>query len=395
MAPLAPRKAGKAPARGEAPARTVVNPAVTQWLVQDASVSEPNAVKSPLEDRPQGDATSATPRPSKTIRRRFPGAWLSKPTTRPSPEARPSAVAILQPPVYPPLEPPTRPTPKPEAPQATTHPSPNARPPELTTRPSPNTRASAVTRWLPEQQRPVGPSVTSQPAGGPRPVNWASTSQPAAETGPGPVVIRWPLGGPTFESNRRARSWTPRSRDRDAEIDADPAQPQSPTAPEPATANRVANDLEPARAEAAVRAYCRVLCVSVEWEQAVRETLAALEDAGGSSTVGQDRLLSITRRIAGAHAHAPAGAERPDRCNVSPLTRCEATTVHLAARANDELDPDERSGLEEHLDSCLPCQATVLRIGRAERAFTTLAAGSGRHAVFQTDEPWSEQVERQ
>lgn len=213
-------------------------------------------------------------------------------------------------------------------------------------------------------------------------MNWASTSQPAAEAGPVPVVIRWPLGGPTAESNRRARRWTPRSRDRDAEIDADPAQPQSQTALEPATANRVADALEPARAEAAVRAYCRVLCVSVESEQAVRETLAALEDAGGSSTVGQDRLLSITRRI----AHAHAGAERLDRCNVSPLTRCEATTVHLAARANDELDPDERSGLEEHLDGCLPCQATVLRIGRAERAFATLAAGIGRHAVFQTDE---------
>ncbi len=188
-------------------------------------------------------------------------------------------------------------------------------------------------------------------------------------------VIRWPLEGQLPEQADVPGGRRPAAETATTEIESDPAQPQ-PEAASRAPEGLGTDELNPTRAEAAVRAYCRVLCVPEESEQAVGETIAAFEDAGRSSTPREVRLLSITRAIAAGHA--PAGAGPRGRHDPSSSdereARCDATPVRLAARANDELDPHERSTLEEHLDGCLLCHATALRIGRAERAFATLVA---------------------
>ncbi len=231
---------------------------------------------------------------------------------------------------------------------------------------------------VPEEERPVGPSLTRQPVEDPAPVNPSPTSPPAEETGPLDYgVIHWPLEGQLPEQADVPRVERFAAETATTEIESPLAQPQ-PEAVSRAPERLGTDELNPTRAEAAVRAYCRVLCVPAESEQAVRETLAALaalEEAGGSSSVGEE-LLSITRAI--AVGHASAGAGPPGRRDASSSdereARCDATPLRLAARANDELDPHERSTLEEHLDGCPLCQATALRIGRAERAFVALVA---------------------
>jgi anti-sigma factor RsiW len=104
-------------------------------------------------------------------------------------------------------------------------------------------------------------------------------------------------------------------------------------------------------------------------------------------------LRWVTRLIDTEHAKAYAN-EPPSRRG-SADTGCVATPSRLAARAIGRLRDDQRRELDAHLDGCLRCQATELRILRAERAFATLVAsgiaeqradtGSAREAASTND----------
>lgn len=135
-----------------------------------------------------------------------------------------------------------------------------------------------------------------------------------------------------------------------------------------------------AHAEAAVRAYCRELCDPGSSEHAVTESLQRFKTAGSPDAV-EDELLRITRTTVADQAHEGTGKgqdlSRPEREDT-----CARTPARLTASANHELQPGEGHKLEAHLGSCLRCQATELRVRRAERAFTATLAGAGTVAAL-------------
>ncbi len=135
-----------------------------------------------------------------------------------------------------------------------------------------------------------------------------------------------------------------------------------------------------AHAEAAVRAYCRELCDPGSSEHAVTESLQRFKTAGSPDAV-EDELLRITRTTVADQAHEGTGKgqdlSRPERKDT-----CARTMARLTASANHELQPGEGHKLEAHLCSCLPCQATELRVRRAKRAFTATLAGAGTVAAL-------------
>jgi hypothetical protein len=124
----------------------------------------------------------------------------------------------------------------------------------------------------------------------------------------------------------------------------------------------------------AVEAYCREVCSPERARAAVGEIVDS------SSGMRDEELLRHTRTIAANYA--PSKAPRRGWRRSEPA-ECEATPALLAARANEELDPERRDALERHLESCLNCQATELRAQRAERAF----AGIGGVIAAQSPSP--------
>ena len=123
--------------------------------------------------------------------------------------------------------------------------------------------------------------------------------------------------------------------------------------------------VDSSRARAAVQAYCRELCGPAMCEPAVEATLAAHEQRVGSTPANGNELLRTTRLIAAKHASARPNAPKRSRA-------CAPTPGRLAARATGELTRGEARNLEAHLESCMACQATELRMNRAERAFAAL-----------------------
>ncbi|HWC87400.1 MAG TPA: hypothetical protein VG388_12745 [Solirubrobacteraceae bacterium] len=93
-------------------------------------------------------------------------------------------------------------------------------------------------------------------------------------------------------------------------------------------------------------------------------------------------LRWITRLVEAEEAWDDAG--RPTSHDRSGQKGCAATPRRLAAHAMGRLRDDERQELEAHLRHCLPCQATELRMQRAARALSTLAA-SGIGVDAQSD----------
>jgi hypothetical protein len=85
-----------------------------------------------------------------------------------------------------------------------------------------------------------------------------------------------------------------------------------------------------------------------------------------------DQLQWITRFVAAEHASAYPS--EPESRRRSAGSECAATLGRLASDYAGQLRPDQRQELNAHLDGCLPCQATELRVLRAERAFATLIA---------------------
>jgi len=127
--------------------------------------------------------------------------------------------------------------------------------------------------------------------------------------------------------------------------------------------------LEPQQARAAVRAYCREWCGGSDFDHAVDAVLATRrnENGNGSAPATAVELLRTTRAIAAEHA---AGYPRP----ANAYLECADTPALLAARGNDGLTRRERGELTEHLCDCLACQATEIRMARAQRAFLIMAA---------------------
>lgn len=131
------------------------------------------------------------------------------------------------------------------------------------------------------------------------------------------------------------------------------------------------------RQAAAVDMYCAALCQA----SASAASAEVLESFSGGEP---EELLRHMRVVAAKHT--PVGEDRPRgwrRVLSGERERvCASTPSLLAARANDELTDSERAELEQHLSSCLWCQALELRALRAERAFAgvfgtaTAAAGT-------------------
>lgn len=160
----------------------------------------------------------------------------------------------------------------------------------------------------------------------------------------------------------------------------------TPAAPGPLEA-----ELGPVRAEAAVRAYCRELCGPAGSKLAIAASLDAI---AGSSPANSDGLLRSTRLAAAERAigHGKKSVGSRD---------CLVTPARLVARAGGELTPKARRELEEHIRQCIACQATEIKMGRAERAFATIAGIrvaveprleriKARAAIFETPVPANE-----
>jgi hypothetical protein len=136
-------------------------------------------------------------------------------------------------------------------------------------------------------------------------------------------------------------------------------------------------DLRSEHAKAAVRAYCRELCGPVGSRRAVSECIAAAGIEARSATVGEDRLLRLTRVAAAKQALIDADGQL-DRGNPSGRRNpeCAMTPTLLASAANGRLEPVEQLELERHVEQCLVCQASRIKMDRAERAFATLATAA-------------------
>jgi hypothetical protein len=127
--------------------------------------------------------------------------------------------------------------------------------------------------------------------------------------------------------------------------------------------------LDAERATAAARAYCREACGSAGSEPAVAAILDTVEMQ--AQTVDEDELLRITRSAAAKRASRDIGAqvERDDSA-----AACPGATIALANLANGELRTTARRQLGAHVQHCLVCLATQVRMARAERAFATITA---------------------
>ena len=66
---------------------------------------------------------------------------------------------------------------------------------------------------------------------------------------------------------------------------------------------------------------------------------------------------------------------------------CAEMAVDLSAYFDGELTPDERAGVEAHLDDCVACQEALKAMGRLHDAFAALSGprpGTSRHKpIFQ------------
>ena len=150
--------------------------------------------------------------------------------------------------------------------------------------------------------------------------------------------------------------------------EADPAQTAAGAfaASPPPGVNPLQAGLESGRDRAAVRAYCRELCDPTAIEVAVAASVAGRQGSNGASAAGWGELLRTTRVVAAKHVLDCSNGSKRNR-------QCIATPARLAALANGELDRGERRELREHLQQCMACQATKIKMDRAERAFATMA----------------------
>jgi len=131
--------------------------------------------------------------------------------------------------------------------------------------------------------------------------------------------------------------------------------------------------LDGAHARAAAKAYCRELCRPATLEQAVAASLEPLEMATLSRPIPEDELLRTTRLAAAGLLASDIGDR--DAADGSRGT-CANMTIALADRANGELGAEARRQLDAHLEQCMVCQATRIRMARAGRAFVAMAGAS-------------------
>jgi hypothetical protein len=122
------------------------------------------------------------------------------------------------------------------------------------------------------------------------------------------------------------------------------------------------------RKTAAVDAYCGELLAPKSAPAAAIECLATFNGSDYAD------LLRHTGKVAVRHAAPPSSRRRWRMALAGEARRvCESAPQLLVAIANHELGGEQRERLERHLASCLTCQATELRICRAERAFAGIA----------------------
>ncbi|MDQ6778271.1 MAG: zf-HC2 domain-containing protein, partial [Actinomycetota bacterium] len=140
----------------------------------------------------------------------------------------------------------------------------------------------------------------------------------------------------------------------EAELDAAVERPVAPQARLPS-----------GRAKSAVRAYCRELCGPPGFRRAVSESLTVAGIGARSIMVGEQELLQATRLAAAKQALIDAAPRD---------AACAATPSRLALLANDRLDAGDQLELERHLEQCLACRASQIKLARAERAFAIMVS---------------------
>jgi hypothetical protein len=245
----------------------------------------------------------------------------------------------------------------------------------------PNSDAAATSRWLTDDEsdrrEPSEPSDTPD-AGSVSPSAWLLSSGEPDH----------PVGGEGARPNGGERAWVlPNGGERSRALPNGDEQPRAlpeaaddpelasrwlitpgaPSAPHAAVRDLVATRERRIRA---VEAYCRELCPP-------EAAAAAAEAALSARTPADDgELLQATRVAAAKRSDTPAAPRGWREVLAAEHERpCDATPSLLAARENDTLGPKEKHELEQHLSSCLVCQASESREFRAARAFEAVLDG--------------------
>ena len=212
----------------------------------------------------------------------------------------------------------------------------------------------SVAQWLPVGLASIISDERFTPSPESKPVSLAER-EPTFAGNEDKLVSMPPAGSGASRSSDQSMSsrWLPHARVPAENLDRPPTPTAAPERPPTPTA---APERPPTRAEAPDAPPATAPSHSL-----VRTSFA------GSRFVPFDptrRPLAVRRHSREIHDAELAGGKE-----------CRQTPAGLAARANHELDADQAHRLEAHLDSCLRCQATELRIARAERAFATMAGG--------------------
>ena len=249
----------------------------------------------------------------------------------------------------------------------------------------PNSDAAATSRWLTDgesDRRETSETSDTPDAGSVSPSAWLPSSgepyRPVDDEGarPNGGDRAWvlPNGG---ERSRALPNGGEQPRALPEAVD-DPdlasrwlITPGSTSAPHAAVRDLVATRERRIRA---VEAYCRELCPP-------GAAAAAAEAALSAPTPADDAdLLQATRVAAAERSDTPAAprgwrevlaAERERPCATTPLL--------LAARENDTLGLKAEQELEQHLSSCLLCQASESRECRATRSFEAVLGAPPAH----------------
>lgn len=224
-------------------------------------------------------------------------------------------------------------------------------------------------RWLPE------PAIPDRPlAAPPAPISGGLTPLAPADDprSAGASAARW-LPEDSRATEERPSSQSGEAANSDTAAGALTPLPSHGVAPTDAVSGG-ATSLESARAQSAVRAYCREICDPGRVGQATEQTLGAFEIVNGSLEGSEAELVRHTRLTAARHAPTSVVRHRSGFPAAEHDDECDATPTLLARRANGEQSADEDARFASHLERCRSCHASELKAARADRAFAATLA---------------------
>jgi uncharacterized membrane protein YgcG len=220
---------------------------------------------------------------------------------------------------------------------------------------------------------------------------WLPDGPAPADDEPAPAVVE-PLS-PAAAADPAASRWLPDANGvagpagtdvGDHAAAAETSDPPSPAAsrwsPWPGALPAPSSGVQaPQRAElagSAVSAYCRELRDPGSAQRVCDQVLEAWHADASHAADDDAELLALTRAAATERDSSSSSHSRLRGLVASEhREECDATEARLVARAAGVLTASEAQALETHLDECARCQATELKLARAERAFATVLAG--------------------